>query len=124
MLLSAARIFVHDLEHALAFYAGSLELPLVAGGPQAGYLVFGVGSCQLVVEAVPPDAPEDEQALVGRFTGLSFATPDIQAKFAHLVARGVHFSSAPELQVWGGFLATLRDPAGNESQLVQYPGEA
>jgi predicted enzyme related to lactoylglutathione lyase len=33
----------------------------------------------------------------------------------------VRFSSAPEEQFWGGWLATFADPAGNAFQLVQYP---
>lgn len=41
-----------------------------------GYCVFDAGNTQLVVESVPPDAPEEDQVLVGRFTGLSFAVAD------------------------------------------------
>lgn len=45
----------------------------------------------LIVESVPPDAPRDDQVLIGRFTG----------------------------QAWGGILATFRDPEGNEMQIFQ-----
>jgi uncharacterized glyoxalase superfamily protein PhnB len=38
-----------------------------------------------------------------------------------LSALGVAFTGLPEQQDWGGILATLRDPAGNELQLVQQP---
>jgi len=38
-----------------------------------------------------------------------------------VVGMSVRFPGAPEAQSWGGLLATLRDPAGNEIQLVQYP---
>jgi catechol 2,3-dioxygenase-like lactoylglutathione lyase family enzyme len=106
-----------------AWHTGTLGLPVQAGGPAAGYSVFGAGNCQLVVEPVP-DAPADEQFLVGRFTGLSFTVPDIHAKHRELQARGVQFTGEPELQFWGGTLATLRDPAGNELQLVQVPHAA
>jgi uncharacterized glyoxalase superfamily protein PhnB len=78
----------------------------------------------LVVEAVATDAPQDEEVLVGRFTGLSFTVTDIQAEFSNLVSRGVVFTGSPERQAWGGTLATLRDPAGNELQLVQYANAA
>lgn len=124
MRLSAARLFVHDLEGALAFYAQVLGLRLVHGGIGAGYCVFDAGGCQLVVEPVPHHAPDEEQVLVGRFTGLSFAVADIAAEHARLVALGVPFAGAPEAQPWGGILATLRDPAGNELQLAQYPAAA
>jgi catechol 2,3-dioxygenase-like lactoylglutathione lyase family enzyme len=122
--LSTARVFVRDLSAAHDFYARTLGLPVKAGGPAAGYSVFGAGNCQLVVEPVSLEAPHDEQVLVGRFTGLSFTVPDIHAKHRELLARGVQFSGEPELQFWGGTLATLRDPGGNELQLVQEPHAA
>jgi len=122
--LSTARVFVRDHSAAHDFYANTLGLALQAGGLAAGYSVFGAGNCQLVVEPVSPEAPQDEQVLVGRFTGLSFTVPDIHAKHRELLARGVEFTGAPELQFWGGTLARLRDTAGNELQLVQEPHAA
>lgn len=124
MNLSTARVFVRDIAASHSFYEGILGFPLQAGGPAAGYCVFATGGCQLVVETVPPDAPEDEQVLVGRFTGLSFTVPDIAACYRDLTKQGVVFTGLPERQLWGGILATLRDPAGNELQLVQHPNVA
>jgi predicted enzyme related to lactoylglutathione lyase len=74
-----------------------------------------------VVEAVAPDADEDEQALVGRHTGLSFAVDDIQAAQQSMAARGVPFASTPERQAWGGWTTSFEDPDGNALQLVQHP---
>ena len=68
-----------------------------------------------------PGAPEDEQRLVGRFTGLSFAVPSVEATYRELLAQGVRFIEAPETQPWGGVLATFQDPEGNAFQLAQYP---
>ena len=124
MNLSAVRIFVRNLAEAETFYASILGLPLSAGGAEYGYCVFKTGNVQLVVESVPSDAPEDEQRLVGRFTGLSFSVASAQAAYTELLRLGVAFTGAPEKQAWGGILATLRDPAGNELQLVQAPSEA
>lgn len=120
--LDAARVFVHDLTAADDFYARLLGLPRLAGGPAAGYCVYDAGSVQLVVEAVAPEASEDEHALVGRFTGLSFRVDDIQLRCAQLKAHGVFFTAEPEPQAWGGVLATFADPADNLLQLVQRPG--
>ena len=103
------------------FYAKTLELPQTADDESAGYCVFKAGSVDLVVELVPSDAPEEDRALVGRFTGLSFDVPDIQTTYAELVEKGILFSMAPERQTWGEILATFLDPAGNELQLVQRP---
>ena len=81
-------------------------------------------TASLSLSQSPRMPPSDEQALVGRFTGLSFTVPDIHAKHRELVDRGVHFTGQPELQFWGGTLATLRDPAGNELQLVEMSSAA
>jgi predicted enzyme related to lactoylglutathione lyase len=119
MKLSAIRIFVRDLAEARRFYADVLELSLKSDAAEYGYCVFDTGGTQLILEAVAPDRPADDQALVGRFTGLSFATEDIHRKHKELLARGIQFTSEPELQFWGGWLATLKDPSGNAVQLVQ-----
>lgn len=121
MQLNTARVFVKDLAAAKAFYAHALALPLKADGEPHGYCVFQSGSAELVVESVPAEAPDEEQILVGRFTGLSFTVADIQSTCAQLRARGVSFSGDPERQAWGGTLATFRDPSGNELQIVQQP---
>ena len=119
MNLNAVRVFVRDLAAAESFYSRNLGLPMKGGGGEFGFCLFDAGSTLLIVESVPKDAPDDEQVLVGRFTGLSFAVPDVEAKHKELVARGVEFSGAPEPQSWGGVLATFRDPAGNELQIAQ-----
>jgi predicted enzyme related to lactoylglutathione lyase len=124
MELNTARIFVRDIESAKQFYSGSLGLRIKADGSKYGYCVFNAGSADLVVETVAEDAPEEEQVLVGRFTGLSFTVQDAEAKHQELVARGVPFTGRPEKQQWGGILATLRDPSGNELQIVQHPAAA
>ena len=87
MNLSGARIFVRDLVEAKRFYTEVMELSLKADGSEHGYCVFNTGGTQLIVEAVAPDAPADDQALVGRFTGLSFATEDIHLKHEELVSQ-------------------------------------
>lgn len=121
MKLSALRLYVHSLDRALDFYAQRLGLPLKVDGRSQGWCVFALGDVDLVVEAVAPDAPEDEQALVGRHTGISFAVDDIQVRQQALQQRGVPFRSPPELQRWGGWLTTFEDLDGNELQLVQHP---
>lgn len=126
MRLSAVRIFVHDLVVAQAFYEDKLGLPRVAGGAAFGYCVFesdGTGALHLVIEAVSADAPESDRELVGRFTGVSFTVADVHAFHAELTERGVKFTDPPEVQDWGGVLATFLDPSGNELQIVQVPGE-
>jgi catechol 2,3-dioxygenase-like lactoylglutathione lyase family enzyme len=76
MNLSSARIFVRDLEEAARFYGEKLGFAQSAGGIEHGACIYETGGMQLVVEAVAPDAPQDEQALIGRYTGLCFAVDD------------------------------------------------
>lgn len=121
MKLSALRLYVHRLARAHDFYHQRLGLPVKLDGHRQGWCVYALGEVDLVVEAVAPDAPEDEQALVGRHTGISFAVDDIVAAQAELAARGVPFESAPERQAWGGQTTTFEDPDGNQLQLVQHP---
>lgn len=124
MRLAAARIFVRDLEEASHFYESTLGFRVGARDPNAGYVVLEAQTCDLVVERIGRDAPPEEQDLIGRFSGLSFSVKGIESLCKELAARGVEFTGLPERQVWGGTLATLRDPAGNELQLVEYPGAA
>lgn len=119
--LASLRLFVRDCAAARDFYRDQLGLPLTADGSRQGWCTFDIGGATLVVEAVGPDAPEDEQVLVGRFTGASFGVADIHAAHAELQQRGVFFAGPPEQQAWGGWLATFEDPAGNQLQLVQFP---
>jgi catechol 2,3-dioxygenase-like lactoylglutathione lyase family enzyme len=123
MRVAGIRLFVRDLEGASTFFGDVLGLRRTAGQPDHGYLVFdGGGGLNLVVESVKPEAPADEQVLVGRFSGVSFEVTDMTAEHTRLRAAGVPFDGAPEVQAWGGRLATFRDPAGNQLQLVQFPG--
>jgi catechol 2,3-dioxygenase-like lactoylglutathione lyase family enzyme len=122
MKLGTVRIFVHSLVAAQTFYEETLGLPRVAGGSAFGYCVFEPGDVQLVIEAVSGDAPLEDRELVGRFTGVSFTVPDVNALHAELSKRGVKFTDPPERQDWGGVLATFLDPSGNELQIVEMPG--
>lgn len=124
MQLAAARIFVRDLPAARDFYRGILGLELRYDGAAQGFCRFESGALQLVLESVADDADPDERCLGGRFTGLSFAVGDLPAEYERLRTLGVAFTGAPQSQPWGGQLATLRDPSGNDLQLVQYPARA
>lgn len=119
MNLNTVRVFVRDISEASSFYREKLGLEQTAGSGEYGYCVFNAGNTQLVVESVALDAPQEEQILVGRFTGLSFTVANVYEKHREFAAAGVEFSGEPEKQFWGGILATLRDPAGNELQIVQ-----
>lgn len=120
MKLTAVRLFVDDITAARSFYADVLGLPLKADRVEHGFCVFTAGSAELIVQEMVADE-EDEMELVGRFTGLSFGVEDVVALHAQLAGQGIEFTAEPEAQPWGGVVATLCDPSGNEMQIVQYP---
>lgn len=121
MDLAAARVFVRDIDEAIAFYSGRLGLKIEVADAERGFCMFNTGATKLIIEVT--DASHDESKnLVGRFTGLSLAVQDIRSKHRELLSAGVEFTGAPEQQYWGGWLATFKDPSGNGLQLVQQPG--
>lgn len=119
MNISGVRIFVNDFETAVNFYKNTLGLKTMAIGP--GFMQFDTGAAKLMIEEVGNGEPADHQTLVGRFTGITFNTDDIQTQVEKLKQAGVKFTGEPEQQYWGGWLATFEDPSGNEFQLVEHP---
>ena len=98
MELQAVRIFVKDMNAAIQFYEEKLGLIIKANDSEFGYCVFSAGNTDLVVETVSNDAPEEDQVLVGRFTGVSFTVKDAETKYHELAELGVPFSGKPEKQ--------------------------
>lgn len=109
--ITLARIFVEDLEEAIAFYRDVLEMPMNFSDDKIA--IFSPGGCQLGVEKGEPEG--------NRFSGISFDAPDIEETFRALTKRGVAFTGDPETQYWGGILAHFKDPSGNILTLVQHP---
>ena len=118
MELASVRIFVRDLPAAARFYAEVVGLEQVGGTPEVA--LFGANP-QIVIEAA--DAEAFAEGLVGRFTGLSFATEDAAALHAALAGTGVPTHGAPERQPWGGIFLHADDPSGNTITFLQWPAE-
>ncbi len=119
--LYVIRVFVRDWPTSVDFYEQVLELPPQIRDDEMGWAQFAAGGASLAVERVAPGDAEAE-ALSGRFVGASLHTPDIQATYQTLCARGVKFLSEPEHQPWGGMLAHFEDPDGNVLTLLGEPG--
>lgn len=117
--IDTVRIFTDDLTRAVMFYRDTLDMtPAVTDELIA---VFDTGSVKLMIEAVDPDDAVEEDELVGRFTGVTFAVNNIRAAYKAMSDKGVRFDGRPEIQPWGGALAHFFDPDGNVLTLVQYP---
>jgi catechol 2,3-dioxygenase-like lactoylglutathione lyase family enzyme len=126
--LSIVRVFVRDWPRAVRFYTETLGIPLLFQDAELGWAQLATGQAQLALERFEPESGKRasrEEALVGRFLGVSLAVADVEACYEWLFARGVDFLAPPELMSWGGVLAHLRDPEGNVLTLVGPPrGEA
>ena len=116
MELAAVRIFVTDVSAAAQFYADVVGLERVGSSHEVA--LFGT-SPQVVIEMA--DAEALAEGLVGRFTGVSFATHDAIALHDRLRQAGIPIRGAPERQPWGGILLHADDPSGNTITFLQRP---
>ena len=102
-----ANVFVSDFERALAFYTDVLRFDLSFADREFKYASFATGPATLAI------AETDDEALVGRHTGIGLVVADLDAAYAALKDRAT-FTSPPERQGWGGYMAIIADPDGNQ----------
>jgi predicted enzyme related to lactoylglutathione lyase len=119
MELASIRIFVADLPAATKFYANVVGLEQVDNSPEVA--LFGTNP-QIVIEAADDEA--HAEGLVGRFTGVSFATEDVDALHRALAQAGVPMHGPPERQPWGGIFLHADDPSGNTITFLQWPSQS
>lgn len=116
-------IRVRDVERSRAFYE-RLGLPCgpvdadEPGGQRHAHALWGEwkpGSDDfLMLNIYPTDGDAAAKASIG------FATDDLAALHARLVAAGVEVVHAPDARPWGT-MATYRDPDGNTVSVSQRP---
>lgn len=103
---------VANLERSIDFYENILELPKkYAFKDYAGF------ACGLV-EIGMKTWGESEQPRKGE-PSIALHVHDIDAAYARLTARGVHFITEPHDAAWGARIAAFRDPDNHELQLTQ-----
>ena len=117
MKLYAIRIFVKDWANGAAFYRDTLGLEERFRDDDLGWAEYDVGGPCIGLERVEEGDAEGE-ALVGRFVGMSLQVDDMDTTCARLSGKGVRFTMPPERQPWGGILAHIADPDGNEITLL------
>lgn len=106
--LDHIRIYVTDINSSLEFYEQKLGLKCLIRSDREGFAYLDAGPSRLILERKKAGSE-----LVGRTTGLSFSTEDVEAVFNMLNAKGVIFLTPLEKQHWGGSQALLADPDGN-----------
>ncbi len=119
MELASVRIFVADLPAAVKFYTDVVGLQQIVDEPDVA--IFGDGGPVVVLEA--PGRPGHDDGLVGRFTGVAFATDDAEALHTELTRSGVRTHGKPQRQYWGGTFLHADDPSGNTITFLQRPAQ-
>jgi catechol 2,3-dioxygenase-like lactoylglutathione lyase family enzyme len=118
MELASVRIFVADLPAAVKFYSDVVGLRQIVDEPDVA--IFGENPV-VVLEA--PGRHGHDEGLVGRFTGIAFATDDADALHTELTRAGVRTHGKPERQYWGGIFLHADDPSGNTITFLQRPAQ-
>ena len=104
---------VRDQDRALEFYVDVLGFALVTDqpmGPGQRWIELRIPSAETRVVLFTPKGQEDR---AGSFSGISYATDDVEKSYAELSARGVKFRGPPQKQPWGTF-AMFEDSEGNQ----------
>ena len=131
---SAAQVWVHDQDEALAFYTEKLgfEVQSDVTLPEMGDFRWltvappGQPDTAVVLMAIPgPPVMDEETAeqvrtlMAKGFAGTIFlTTDDVQASYEELKGRGVDFVEQPEERPYG-IDSAFRDPSGNNIRLTQ-----
>jgi uncharacterized glyoxalase superfamily protein PhnB len=122
-------VMVSNQAKALDFYVNKLGLQKkvdMSFGPMRWLEVAPVNSETTISlmepssKIMPPEVAEAAKRSIGTPTGLWFYTNDINGTFAELKAKGVNISQ-PQKQDWGGTMSLIKDPDGNEYQLISAP---
>ena len=113
MKIGYVNVFVRDMTRAVAFYGGTLGLPIAYSDAEHGYASFVAGAIRLGLAV----SGAEETEFIGRHTGVGFAVADLEAEHARLAGAGVEFTMPPTRQPWGGFMAVFADPDGNRFYL-------
>jgi predicted enzyme related to lactoylglutathione lyase len=114
--IHSATIVVSDQDQALDFYVNKLGWQIAMDNEMPGMRWLTVAppgaTTQLVLgHASWAGGPEGAK---GGNTGISLSTPDIDATYETLTARGVKFKQPVEVMPWGGKATWFSDPDGNE----------
>jgi predicted enzyme related to lactoylglutathione lyase len=133
--MNGTQLWVHDQDEALAFYTEKLGLRVVEDvtvaemGNFRWLAVAAEGQdASIVLMAIPgppmfdePTVKEIEHLMAKGYAGTIFLeTPDCQASYEELKARGVEFVTPPTETPYG-IDSSFRDPSGNHFRLTQLP---
>lgn len=104
---------VRDQKRALDFYTEKLGFTIITDQPfddKQRWIELRIPKAETRVVLFTPDGWDNR---VGSFSGISYATDDIQATYTEYASRGVKFRGRPEKKPWGTF-AIFEDSEGNQ----------
>jgi predicted enzyme related to lactoylglutathione lyase len=110
---------VSDQNKALDFYVNTLGLEKTSDQPmdeKSRWIVVTPSGARTGIVLSSGFGPGQ----MGVFTGFIFHTDNIEATYATLAGRGVHFTVPPKMEPWGRW-AQFADPDGNEFGLWASP---
>ena len=103
---------VRDQNKALEFFTQKVGFQIMTDQP------FGNGQRWIELRIPGADTgvvlftPAGQEGRIGSFTGISFATDNVQKTFDELSARGVEFIQPPKKESWGTS-SIFKDVDGN-----------
>ena len=110
---------VRDQDKALEFYTKGMGFGISTDQPmgpgQQRWIELKIPGADTRVVLFTADGHEDR---IGTFSGVSFATDNVEKTYTELSARGVEFSEGPTKQPWGTY-AIFKDVDGNQFVLSQ-----
>jgi catechol 2,3-dioxygenase-like lactoylglutathione lyase family enzyme len=134
MKITAAQLWVHDQDDALAFYTQKVGMEVrtdVTVQELGNFRWLTVGppgqpDVAIALMAIPeppvmdPDTAQQVRDLMAKgFAGTVFlTTDDVQSDYEELKGRGVEFGEEPRDQPYG-IDTSFRDPSGNSIRLAQ-----
>ena len=110
---------VSNLNDALGFYTEVLGLPVQLDSRGNNWVELGRDEPHEKLALYAPSIHDMRQP--GGDTGIVFETDNIYELHRKLVDEGVEFKLKPQRQLWGGLMAILLDPDGNELTAVEDP---
>ena len=123
--LGHAAFAVHDMEVALAFYAklGLAESFRLNRPDGSLMLVYLHVAGDRFIE-VFPDGPQPDPHRTGSFMHLCLVATDLRATVEHLRGAGVAIEHEPKVGLDHNWQAWVRDPDGNQIELMQLVEES
>lgn len=113
--ISAATLFVEDLDEAKSFYQRVFDLPVFFEDSNSAVFKVGTVLINLLVDSEAPEliGPATVGDRAGHRFQFTVAVEDVDATYQELRSRGVEFLNGPIDRPWGIRTASFEDPGGH-----------